>query len=58
MDYIEFGLLLLGASMLVIGYRKNSRNVLLAAAIVLFLSATAGGFVQGFVQGIDQWAAS
>ena len=51
MDYIEAALFIVGVVALVIGYRKNQRNVLLSAAIILFLAGTVGDFAEGFQQG-------
>jgi hypothetical protein len=50
--YIEITLLILGVAMLVLGYRKNNRNILAASALVLLVSAGIADFVQGFEQGV------
>ncbi|WP_281401890.1 hypothetical protein [Thermomonas brevis] len=42
--------------MLVIGYRRNDRNLLLAAAILLLLAGALGGMVEGFLEGWRQTA--
>lgn len=42
MKYIELALFIVGVVALVIGYRKNHRNVLLSAAIILFWQAPLG----------------
>lgn len=57
MDYIELTLLVIGAVALFLGYRKNQRNVLLTAAIVLFLAGTVGDFGRGFTAGITDASA-
>ncbi len=51
MYFMEIGLLIIGVAVLVIGYRKNNRNWLLTAAIVLFLSGALSSAVQGFIDG-------
>jgi hypothetical protein len=51
MFLIESLLFILGLVLLVVGYRKNDRNVLLAAAVVLLLVGGLSDFVSGFHQG-------
>ncbi len=51
MYYVEILLFVVGLVLLIAGYKKNKRNVLLLAAIVLFLSAALGSFVDGFQEG-------
>lgn len=51
MYYIEIGLFVAGVLLLVFGYRKSSRNMLLGAAILLFLAGAFGDFVAGFAEG-------
>ena len=51
MTYVEVGLLLIGLGMLIFGYRKNSRNVLVIAALVLLASVAIPDFVAGFQDG-------
>lgn len=62
MRYVELALLVAGVAMLVVGYRKRHRNLLLSAAIVLFLTGAIGdiahGFVAGFADGFKAGAAS
>lgn len=59
MFYVEIVLLVLGVVLLVAGYRRDRRNLLLAGAIVLFLSSAGPQLVSGAVQGFhDGWAAS
>jgi hypothetical protein len=50
--YLEIGLLLIGLGVLVFGYRKNSRNVLVVAALVLLASVAIPDFVAGFQDGV------
>lgn len=54
MSYVEVALFIVGAAALVFGYRKNQRNVLLLAAILLFLAGTVGDFTRGFASGLQQ----
>lgn len=54
MYFLEIALLLLGLVMLIAGYRKNNRNMLLAAAMILLLSAGIEGLVDGLSQGYSQ----
>ncbi|HEY9511377.1 MAG TPA: hypothetical protein VIQ48_02265 [Rhodanobacter sp.] len=58
MNYIELALLVIGAVVLVLGYRKNQRNVLLAGAMLLFLAGTVGDFSSGFIAGITDTSAA
>lgn len=51
MYFIEIALFIAGLILLVAGYQKNHRNLLLAAAITLFLSAGLGSMVEGFQNG-------
>jgi hypothetical protein len=53
MTYIEIVLLFVGVVTLVIGYRKHHRNLLLSAAVVLFLAGAIGHFVRGFNDGFN-----
>lgn len=53
MEYIELALLVSGAVVLAIGYRRNHRNLLLSAAGILFLTGTIGNFVPRFEKGFD-----
>jgi len=48
MVYLVVALFAIGVALLVAGYRKNHRNLLLAGAIVLFASAVSQPFIQGF----------
>lgn len=58
MEYIEIILLVVGVIALIVGYRKNQRNVLLFAAIVLFLAATVGDFAHGILDGYNTGGSS
>ena len=57
MKYIEITLLILGVAMLVLGYRKNNRNILAASALALLVSAGIADFVQGFEKGVTDSSA-
>ena len=54
MYLLEIVLLVAGIVLLAIGYRRNLRNLLLAGAVVLFLSAALGSFVEGYIEGYSQ----
>ena len=54
MYYVEIALFLAGLFLLIIGYRRTHRNMLLAAAIALFLSAGIGSLVNGFAEGYSE----
>ena len=54
MYYLEIALFVIGLVVLVVGYRKNQRNVLLTAAILLFLAGALGSAVDGFSDGFNQ----
>jgi hypothetical protein len=51
MLYVEIGLFVIGAGLLALGYRKNQRDVMVAAALVMFVSSMAGDFLEGFHEG-------
>ncbi|RQO56318.1 hypothetical protein DBR47_17445 [Paucibacter sp. KBW04] len=51
MFIFELVLSLIGLGLLIYGYRKNCRNLLLAAALTLVLAGGAGDFVQGLKEG-------
>lgn len=53
MGFLEIALLLAGAALLVLGYRRNRRSWLVAAALLLFLSGNLGPFARGVAEG---WA--
>ena len=54
MYYLEITLFLIGLALLVVGYRSRNRNVMLSAAITLFLSASVDSFVGGFLEGYQK----
>jgi hypothetical protein len=54
MLYSQGALLFIGIVALIIGYRKNSRNILVMAAIVLFLSAGLNDLINGFNEGFAE----
>jgi len=56
MNYMELGLLVLGLVLLIFGYRRNNRNVLVAAALVLLASRAIPDFVAGLQEGFVQQA--
>jgi hypothetical protein len=58
MHYLELGLFVAGTIMLVVGYRKNHRNLLLAAAIALFLSDYVSPITLGFIRGLEEGPSS
>ncbi len=51
-DVFSYILLALGIVLMVVGYRRSSRNMLVWAGLTLFLSAGIGDFVQGFRDGV------
>ena len=51
MYFIEITLFLIGLVLLVVGYRSRNRNVMLSAAILLFMSAAVDSLVGGFLEG-------
>ncbi len=54
MYYIEITLFLIGLVLLVVGYRSRNRNVMLSAAIILFMSAAVDSLVGGFLEGYNE----
>ncbi|MDR7191319.1 hypothetical protein [Luteimonas terrae] len=53
MDALQIGLLVVGLTLLVIGYRRNNRNLLLGAAVVLLACGAIPEFVAGFHAGVS-----
>ncbi len=53
MFYAQVALLVAGVALLAVGYRRNHRNLLLAGAIVLFLSGAGLDFITGFADGVS-----
>lgn len=51
---IEISLLCLGVVLLVVGYRRNHRNLMLAAALVLMSFGTVQDFTRGVADGYRQ----
>lgn len=51
MFYLELISLLLFVVLITIGYRKNSRNLMLAASLCLLLGLAGPGFIEGFKEG-------
>lgn len=49
--YIALALLVLGFVLLALGYRKNNRNMLVAAALALLAAGGLPGFVAGYQDG-------
>jgi hypothetical protein len=48
-DIIAYTLEIVGLILLVLGYRRNNRNLLLAAALCLWIGAGVNDFVRGFM---------
>ena len=54
MEYSGLILLVVGAVLLVVGYRKNSRNILVGAALLLLASHALPDFVAGVQEGYSE----
>jgi hypothetical protein len=52
MYLVEIVLLVVAVVVLVLGYQRNNRNLLLLGAVLLFLAGSVSDLVHGFVQGI------
>ena len=52
MDALQIGLFVVGMTVLVIGYHRNNRNLLLTAALVLLACSAISEFVSGVHAGI------
>ncbi len=52
MDALQIGLFVVGMTVRVVGYRRNNRNFLLTAALVLLACGAISGFVTGVHAGI------
>jgi hypothetical protein len=50
---LSYLLEIVGLVLLVIGYRKANRNLMLAAALLLWFGGSFDGFVQGFLNGVQ-----
>ena len=55
MTYIELAFFIVGSIVLVIGYRRNKRELLLVGAFAWLLSAGIGDFTQGFLEGFARY---
>ncbi|MFN4290002.1 MAG: hypothetical protein ACK4E7_03875 [Permianibacter sp.] len=49
--WIELSLFVTGVLLLVIGYRKNRRDLLVIGAIALYVSAAPVEFAEGIIEG-------
>ena len=62
MAYLQAALFFVGMILLIVGYRRNQRKMLVAAAIILCVAGVGWefitGFAQGIVQGVGDWARS
>lgn len=52
--WLDIALVVAGFIVLVIGYRRNDRKLLLTAALLLFLTGTLSSFSRGFADGLKQ----
>lgn len=52
--WLDITLAIAGFVVLMIGYRRNSRKLLLAAALLLFLTGTLSEFSRGYADGVGQ----
>lgn len=52
-DFIAYTLEIIGLVLLVLGYRRNNRNLLLAAALCLWIGAGVNDFARGFMDGVN-----
>lgn len=53
MNYLTILLLAIGLAVLVIGYRKNNRNILLLSALLLLAAGALPDFVAGYLDGLN-----
>jgi hypothetical protein len=51
--YVSYLLEIIGLVVLVIGYRKANRNLLLAAALLLWFGGSFEGFAGGLMHGLQ-----
>jgi len=51
---LEIGLLCVGVVLLAVGYRRNHRNLMLVAALVLMSFGTLQDFSRGFIDGYQR----
>lgn len=54
MYIMEVALFVVGVVVLVAGYRRNHRNMLLTASILLFLAGALSSGAQGFIEGYQR----
>jgi hypothetical protein len=52
-DILSYVLMAVGIFLMVAGYRRNSRNMLVCAGLILCVGAGASDFVRGFTDGIQ-----
>jgi hypothetical protein len=52
MNSISIILEIVGLVLLVIGYQRSKRNIMLAGAILLWFGGSLGDFARGFIDGI------
>lgn len=53
MYWIAVGALMVGLVALLLGYRKNNRNILAVAAVLLLLAGSVEDVVKGFQDGVS-----
>ena len=58
MYYLEIITLVVFVVLITIGYRKNNRNMMLAASLCLLLGLAGPGFIEGFQAGYGASAKS
>jgi hypothetical protein len=52
MYLVEIVLLVVAVVVLVLGYQRNNRNLLLLGAVLLFLAGSVNDLVRGFIEGV------
>ena len=52
-ELVQYAAALLSVVLLVMGFRKNDRKILLAAWICLLISLVSGDFIEGFTEGFE-----
>ncbi|RUO30544.1 hypothetical protein CWE12_04625 [Aliidiomarina sedimenti] len=58
MFYLEVILLISFVVLMVVGYKKNNRNTMLAASLCLVVAVALPGFSDGFQNGFEETKAS
>jgi len=53
-DIIAYLLEIIGLVLLILGYRRNNRKLMLAAALCLWLGAGMSDFMRGFLDGVNR----